>query len=1468
MQYISAVAVALILVVAVGCAGQVTQPTPETPGAAQQEATPDIQATVQAAVAALATPEPIPTATPLPPSPTPDPPSAPELENVVIDLNATWQHVFDVLTTPEQDCIRGALDGESLNAALSKTVLGQESGNEEWASISSCLAPDTASALYLYVIIGTLEAELGGALRQEEAACLENWAAGLDVAAMLDWPGQTGLIGAVYGPDASDPEAARDLVGLFACAPILLFPQRMEAGEFLSEEEVLCLGEWLDVSGLAAYLTANAPVEAVVPAFRRCLQYDADDHANTINGATAIGVGQAAQGSIEYVDDDDFFAFQSQEGALYRIEVELGTLEDSGLALYNAAYWEIDFNDDTEESLASLLYWEAPSSGEYYIAVWAYGTGSYTLTVSAATDEEMADYEASASTAAPTSAPVPTPTLPATPCANGTAVPNPAANRALVADCDILLGARDTLRGSASLNWSANTPIDQWDGVEVAAVGGSPFRVIGLFLEFAGLDGRIPSELGSLAGLEVLYLPVNRLTGSIPSSLGNLSNLTELVLYENNLSGSIPSSLGNLSNLITLVLYDNNLSGSIPAELGNLSRLEVLALENNSLTGSVPSQLGSLSSLYVIALSENRLEGELPRSLTGLTEFVYLSFEDNAGLCAPADSSFQAWLQSGAEAEGDNCGSQMPTPTPTPTLPATPCANGTAVPNPAGNRALVSDCDILLGARDTLRGTTPLNWSANTPISNWRGVTIGGSPQRVTRVQMANLNGRIPPELGSLTGLEWLFLTSNSLTGSIPSSLGNLSNLTHLGLDDNNLSGSIPSSLGNLSRLQVLALGYNELTGSIPPELGNLSRLTRLSLKRTVLSGNVPSELGNLSSLESIELHTNRLEGPLPQSLTSLTGLESITFYRNAGLCAPGDAAFQTWLQTVEHVDGENCSSQTPTPTPAPTLPATPCANGRAVPNPAANRALVADCDILLGARDTLRGTTSLNWSANTPIGNWRGVVVGGSPQRVTRVQLEEANLNGRIPSEFTSLTGLDWLILSNNRLTGSIPSEFGSLAGLERLFLSQNRLTGSIPSSLGNLSNLTHLGLENTNLSGSIPPSLGNLSRLQGLFLGFNQLSGSIPPELVNLSGLKKISLEANRLSGSVPSQLGNLSSLEVIELQVNRLEGELPESLTGLTKLWHISFDNNYGLCAPDDSVFQTWLQTVEAVSGENCGSQTPTPDPTPTPEPAPPATPCANGTAVPNPDANEALVADCDILLGARDTLRGSASLNWSANTAISNWRGVTVSGSPQRVTTLDLGNIDLNGRIPGELGNLYGLTKLLLQGNNLTGGIPSQLGNLASLTELHFSGNNLTGGIPSQLGNLTRLTHLDLSNNNLSGGMPSQLGNLARLTYLVLDGNGLDGSIPFRLGNLSSLTYLHLGNNNLSGAIPSQLGQLSQLTILALNSNSLSGSIPSQLGNLSMLNSIALSGNSFTGCIPAALANVSTNDLSQLNLDYCQ
>ena len=79
--------------------------------------------------------------------------------------------------------------------------------------------------------------------------------------------------------------------------------------------------------------------------------------------------------------------------------------------------------------------------------------------------------------------------------------------------------------------------------------------------------------------------------------------------------------------------------------------------------------------------------------------------------------------------------------------------------------------------------------------------------------------------------------------------------------------------------------------------------------------------------------------------------------------------------------------------------------------------------------------------------------------------------------------------------------------------------------------------------------------------------------------------------------------------------------------------------------------------------------------------------------------------------RDTLRGTGALNWSVDTTITDWDGVTVEGTPGRVTRLSLPSKSLTGTIPAGLGRLD-LTTLKLAGNSLTGCIPPALREFAT------------------------------------------------------------------------------------------------------------------------------------------------------------
>ena len=270
------------------------------------------------------------------------------------------------------------------------------------------------------------------------------------------------------------------------------------------------------------------------------------------------------------------------------------------------------------------------------------------------------------------------------------------------------------------------------------------------------------------------------------------------------------------------------------------------------------------------------------------------------------------------------------------------------------------------------------------------------------------------------------------------------------------------------------------------------------------------------------------------------------------------------------------------------------------------------------------------------------------------------------------------------------------------------------------------------------------------------------------------------------------------------------------------------------------------------------------------------CANGTVVANPGDNAGLVGDCAALLASKDALEGEGAralrLDWAADRAIGDWRGVSVSEG--RVAALSLSNGPghtgdwLTGGIPAELGNLSKLTSLGFNNNGLTGGIPAELGGLANLRELSIYENELTGAIPAELGGLVNLRTLWISNNRLTGAIPAELGGLVNLRKMVLNGNQLTGEIPAELGGLANLEWLYLSDNRLTGEMPAWLGSLARLDLLSLSNNRLTGEIPAELGNLANLTYVFLHGNQLTGCVPESLrAHMTPWELQRIELPFC-
>ena len=1049
----------------------------------------------------------------------------------------------------------------------------------------------------------------------------------------------------------------------------------------------------------------------------------------------------------------------------------------------------------------------------------------------------------------------------------------PGMNPGLFEDCGVLLELRGALTDheSALWTWDFGQPLATWVGV---SVGGATPRVVGLDLTRKGLEGPLPSVLGRLDGLLSLRLGGNRFEGRIPAELGALKNLRELALDENRLGGAVPRALGELPALSVLRLAGNDFDRPFPAALyetadhdldlydelfclpsagldsvmfDDCSRLmaarEALAgvggTRLNWRAGTLLREWSGVSfdraSQRVIAIDlEGRgLAGVVPQAFGGLDRLEVLRLGRNQLAGAIPERLTELRRLRVLDLADNRLGGAVPAAFGD--LPALELlrlgGNGFTVCPPPKLREIVDhDLDMAVPCAGRIEGFPGLaadvaallaarDALAGSAALNWR-------PDLPISVWRGVEIGGAPPRVAALT------LTRVGLNGRIPPELGGMTRLVALRLNGNRLGGPVPEELGGLADLRELDLSVNVLTGSVPASLGRLSSLESLWLGGNRLSGSIPEELGGLADLRKLALDDNALTGSVPASLGRLSSLE--------------------------------------------------------------------------------------------------------------RLRLANNRLSGSIPEELGDLADLRALALQNNALTGSVPASLGRLSSLERLRLANNRLSGPIPEELGDLADLRELALQNNALTGPVPASLGRLSSLERLRLDGNPLSSRAPGSMAGLSRLSLLRPAGNTLSGLSPAaeatpaaaprasvdsaastttlcrstpelmddcmallhSRGHLTNWQIslnwgLELPVERWEGVtvegdpprvtalelrsvglrgiVPSNLGGLSALRRLMLDGNPLRGAAPAALGE--LRALETLYlGDNGFAGCPPPTLQRVVDHDLDDTLC-----LPLPADAAGLAADAALLLDARDALTGdAATLNWSRRIPLNEWGGVTVAGSPPRVTELDLSHAGLSGRIPPELAKLEALAVLRLDGNALIGSVPAGLAESERLVELRLEGNALSGAPPLQelafaaafgapqfcrpgggangrlLADCVRLLTMRdaLSGDatlNWSRAIPLADwrgvrvdGAPPRVTALALPGVGLSGALPPDLGRLDRLASLRLQDNQLAGAVPAELGDLEFLEELDLSNNRLSGVVPRSLDALDRLSRLDLGDNFFTHC----------------------
>ena len=287
----------------------------------------------------------------------------------------------------EEACLRERLSDEDLPALAADPE--SPDAARFFGEMMGCI-PDVLFSMFMEEMVGATGAA-GLELSEEQVSCVQDAMADIDWAVFID------------NPEPEDPEAAADFLdAVVSCVPdvfvsLVISEMEAEIGE-LSDEARSCLREAVTDLDWSAIL-GDAPEELLadlLPALIGCapellflddeaVPSDGDDHGDFIDEATPVALGDAtgAAGVLDYEGDIDLFVFEAVAGEFYQIDVALGTLDDSTVALYDADGFELAYNDDYGGTSASRLYWEATDSGLLYVGVegWNDYIGTYTLTV-------------------------------------------------------------------------------------------------------------------------------------------------------------------------------------------------------------------------------------------------------------------------------------------------------------------------------------------------------------------------------------------------------------------------------------------------------------------------------------------------------------------------------------------------------------------------------------------------------------------------------------------------------------------------------------------------------------------------------------------------------------------------------------------------------------------------------------------------------------------------------------------------------------------------------------------------------------------------------------------------------------------------------------------------------------------------------------------------------------------------------
>ncbi|ERN16864.1 probable LRR receptor-like serine/threonine-protein kinase At1g74360 [Amborella trichopoda] len=639
------------------------------------------------------------------------------------------------------------------------------------------------------------------------------------------------------------------------------------------------------------------------------------------------------------------------------------------------------------------------------------------------------------------------------------------------------------------------------------------------------------------------------------------------------------------------------------------------------------------------------------------------------------------------------------------------------------------DREVLLNFKSFLLRKNPVNrgrydhWNESIYHCQWPGINCTGD--RVTGISLSdcNIQGPLYANFSSLTELEYLDFSRNTLSGPIPFDFSLCNNLRLLNLSYNILDGTL--NLTGLPSLETLDLTVNRLNGGIQlsfPAICN--NLINVNLSTNRFSGNILGSFDDCQKLQSLDLSSNNFSGDIWQGFTRLKEF-SVSENFLSGEISAGIFAGNCGLHLLDL--SENAFQGTVPPE-------------------------ISNCQAL-----EWLNVWGNNFTGNIPsqIGSLRNLVslflgnnsfsreIPASLENCTSLRfldLSRNNFGGVIQPVISKFVQIKLLVLHGNGYKdGLLSSGILNMPNISRLDLSLNEFSGNLPAEIAQMSSLKFLILAYNKFSGNIPPEFGNLSKLQALDLSYNKLTGSIPATFGKLSSLLWLMLAGNSLSGEIPPEIGNCNSLLWVNLADNKLSGKIPDEIAQMGINPNLTFEYNRA------------NMKVAVGSGECLAMKRWIP-------------------------ANYPPFSFVYTLLTRKScrgiwdrVLKGYGLFPICLNNSGSSPRTLTVSGY------LQLTGNNFSGEIPTTIGNMKKLSLLHLGSNNFSGHLPPELAQIP-LVVLNVSRNGFTGDIPARLGSMACLQNLDLSVNNFSGDFPASFRGLTDLSKFNLSYN------PFLTGTV--------------------------------------------------------------------------------------